>query len=449
MKSRRARSASTRSRLAGAATGFAVLLTLGGSLLAFTEGWKRSNAERLAEVDLELERVERALDGVEAIQLSEDEFVAMFDADGTIIYASPAVDSADLQLYIEEILDLVGIDETSILIDEYTAGSTWRTAIEACTTSQCDGVVYGRRPQSWLSYVRSRLLWLLLACGLVGVVVWIGARRLVGGALRPVDRMRNELATITESNASRRIDVPSTGDELAGLAISMNNAIARLEAAMNAQRRFVSDSAHELRSPLAGIRATLELADRDAARSPQAIRDSIAQVDRIGALIDDLLNLARRDAGIAPPFHLSDIDDIVRSEAKDLSLRHPNLNVLRNRIDPVQSSVYRDGIARVVRNLLDNAAKYCNSTVALSLAIDGDHWLLIVDDDGPGIRPEDRDAVFQRFTRLDSSRSRETGGAGLGLAIVAATVADHAGTITLGQATLGGASFRVRLPIRR
>ncbi|MEQ1874937.1 MAG: ATP-binding protein [Ilumatobacteraceae bacterium] len=449
MKAAGDRSASTRTRLAGAATGFAVLLTLGGSLLAFTEGWKRSNAERLSDVDLELERVERALDGVEAIELSQDEFVATFDADGTIIYASPAVDTADLQPYIDEILDLVGIDETSILIDEYVANGTWTTAIEACTTSQCDGVVFGRRPQSWPSYVRDRLSWLLLACGLVGVVVWVGSRRLVGGALRPVDRMRNELSTITESNASLRIDVPGTGDELAGLAVSMNSAIARLEAAMNAQRRFVSDSAHELRSPLAGIRATLELADRDAARSPQAIRDSIAQVDRIGALIDDLLNLARRDAGIAPPVQLSDIDDIVRGEVRDLTLRHPNVNLIRNRIDPVQSTVYRDGISRVVRNVLDNAAKYCNSTVAVSLTIDGDHWLLVVDDDGPGIRAEDRDAVFQRFTRLDSSRSRDTGGAGLGLAIVAATVADHAGTVVLGQATLGGASFRVRVPIRR
>ncbi len=246
--------------------------------------------------------------------------------------------------------------------------------------------------------------------------------------------MRNELATITETNASRRIEVPGTGDELAGLAISMNNAIERLDAAMAAQRRFVSDSAHELRSPLAGIRATLELADRDTARAPQAIRDSMAQVDRIGALIEDLLNLARRDAGIAPPFQVSDIDDIVRSELRELSVRRPNLTVLRGHIDPVHSSVYRDGIARVVRNLLDNAASYCNSTLAISLTVDDGHWLLVVDDDGPGIRPEDREAVFQRFTRLDSSRSRDTGGSGLGLAIVAVTVAEHSGTITLGQA---------------
>lgn len=444
-----ARSRSTRSRLAGAATLFAVLLTLGGSLLAFTEGWKRSNAERLSDVDLELERVERALDGVSTIDLSADEFVATFDADGTIIYSSPAVNADDLQLYIDDILELVGIDDESILVDEYDADSTWTTAIETCPSVVCDGVVYGRREQSWASYVRARLAWLLLACGAVAAVVWFGSRRLVGGALRPVDQMRNELATITETNASRRIDVPGTGDELAGLAVSMNNAIERLDAAMTAQRRFVSDSAHELRSPLAGIRATLELADRDADRSPQAIRDSMTQVDRIGALIDDLLNLARRDAGIAPPFQVSDIDDIVRGELRELSLRRPNVTVLRNRIDPVQSSVYRDGIARVVRNLLDNAATYCNSTLAVSLTVDDGHWLLSVDDDGPGIRAEDREAVFQRFTRLDASRSRDTGGSGLGLAIVAGTVAEHAGTITIGQANLGGASFQVRVPIAR
>ena len=444
------RARSTRTRLAGAATLFAVLLALGGTLLALTESWKRTNAERLSEVDLQLERVDRALDGVAALELSADEFVATFDADGTIIYSSPAVTADDLQLYIGDVLDLIGLDAESIIVDEYEADSKWTTAIEACASpDQCYGVVYGRRPQSWSSYVQQRLGWLLLVCGAIAVVVWFGARRLVGGALRPVDQMRNDLATITETNAARRIEVPATGDELAGLAVSMNNAIERLDAAVSAQRRFVSDSAHELRSPLAGIRATLELADRDVARSPQAIRDSMLQVDRIGALIDDLLNLARRDAGIASPFQVSDIDDIVRSEMRELSLRHPTVAVIRNRIDPVQSSIYRDGVARVVRNLLDNAAKYCNSTIAVSLTVDAGHWLLVVDDDGHGIRVEDRDAVFQRFTRLDSSRSRDTGGAGLGLAIVAGTVAEHAGSITLGQATLGGASFRVRVPISR
>lgn len=444
------RACSTRTRLAGAATLFAVLLALGGSLLALTEGWKRSNAERLSGVDLGLERVDRALDGVEALELSADEFVATFDADGAIIYSSPSVAAADLQIYIGEVLDVIGLDDASIIVDEYDADSKWKTAIEACALpDQCHGVVYGRRSQGWSSYVQQRLGWLSLICGAIAVVVWFGARRLVGGALRPVDQMRNELATITETNAARRIEVPATGDELAGLAVSMNNAIERLDAAVSAQRRFVSDSAHELRSPLAGIRATLELADSDVARAPQAIRDSMLQVDRIGALIDDLLNLARRDAGIASPFQVSDIDDIVRSEVRELSLRHPRVVVVRNRIDPVQSTIYRDGVARMVRNLIDNAAKYCNGTIAVSLTVDAGHWLLVVDDDGHGIRVEDREAVFQRFTRLDSSRSRDTGGAGLGLAIVAGTVAEHAGSITLGQATLGGASFSVRVPMSR
>lgn len=439
---------STRSRLAAAATLFAVLLTLGGSLLAFTEGWRRSNAERLSDVDLELERVERSLASGEPFELSADEFVATFDPAGTILYASPAVDAEDLQLYVAEVIDL--IDDSSILLDEYVATSTWTTAIEACfSPDQCEGVVFGRRPQGWASYVRARLAWLALACGLMAVVVWFGSRRLVGGALRPVDRMRLELASITETHASRRIATPATGDELAELAVSMNHTIDRLESAMTAQRRFVSDSAHELRSPLAGIRATLELADRDATRSPQAIRDSMVQVDRIGALIDDLLNLARRDAGIAPAFQISDIDDIVRSEVRELSVRRPEVTVIRNRIDPVQSSVYRDGIGRVVRNLLDNAATHCKSTIAVSLTAEDGHWQLIVDDDGPGIPPEDREAVFQRFTRLDTSRSRDTGGAGLGLAIVAGTVAEHAGAIAIGQAPLGGASFHVRVPITR
>lgn len=437
---------STRTRLAGAATVFAVMLTLAGTLFAFTEAWKRSNAERLSNVDLELERVERALDSSRALELSSDEFVVTVDATGTIIYASAAVDPTDAQLYVDEVFDLV--DDEAVLLDEYSAASTWTTAIATCPAlEQCAIVVYGTREQSWSTYVKARLSWLLLACGGVGVVVWLGARRLVGGALAPVERMRGELASITENNTSRRIDVPSTGDELAGLAVSMNNTIERLDAAMGAQRRFVSDSAHELRSPLAGIRATLELALGDPTRSARSIHEAIAQVDRIATMSDDLLHLARRDAGIAARFQLSDIDDIVRTEARELSLRRPNVNVIRNRIDPVQSNVYRDGIARVVRNLLDNAATHCRSTLAVALTVDDGHWLLLVEDDGPGVPERDRNAIFQRFTRLDSSRSRDTGGAGLGLAIVAATVAEHAGSVTVEQSSLGGASFRVRVPI--
>ena len=156
----RLRARSTRTRLAGAATLFAVLLALGGTLLALTEGWKRSNAERLSEVDLQLERVDRALNGVAALELSADEFVATFDADGTIIYSSPAVTADDLQLYIADVLDLIGLDAESIIVDEYEADSKWTTAIEACASpDQCDGVVYGRRPQSWSSYVQQRLGW--------------------------------------------------------------------------------------------------------------------------------------------------------------------------------------------------------------------------------------------------------------------------------------------------
>lgn len=109
--------------------------------------------------------------------------------------------------------------------------------------------------------------------------------------------------------------------------------------------------------------------------------------------------------------------------------------------------MHRDGIARVVRNLVDNAANHCESTVTAALITDGGSWQLVVTDDGPGIAPEDRAAVFERFARLDQSRSRNTGGTGLGLAIVASTVAEHGGTISISTADEGGAAFTVRIPI--
>ena len=200
--------------------------------------------------------------------------------------------------------------------------------------------------------------------------------------------------------------------------------------------------------PLTGLRATLELAQLDPERADRAIPQAIAQVDRTTALIDDLLQLARDDAGVGATRRPTDVDDLVRTELRDLGTRRPGITVQRGRIDPVQVMADPGGLTRVVRNLLDNAALHGRSTVRAGLVVDHEAWTLTVDDDGPGIPAGERAAVFERFHRLDQSRSRGTGGTGLGLAIVAGVIAAHRGTITVGDSDLGGAQMVVRVPLQ-
>lgn len=447
---------SLRTRLAGAAVVFAVVLTLGVGLVALTEGWRRDNLQGERDVDLlvfrtnnELERADERGD-THLPEVGSSEFVALLDQSGAVIDASANIDRDRVERAARDELAVADLPEGDVALGELTdGGTTWSIVAERCIAPErCDVVVVGRRPERWLGYVTARLGWLLGGALAIGATSWFGARWLVGRSLRSVDAMRAELDAITATDLARRVDVPDSGDELEALGTSMNHAIARLADAVDAQRRFVSDAAHELRSPLAGTRATLELAQRDPQRADEAIDAALPQIDRTSRLIDDLLALARRDGRAAPRARVSnDIDDLVRLEIADWRLRHPAIRLDRSNIEPIQSSVDADAIRRVVRNLADNAAAYCDRAVTVSLRRAADRWQLVVDDDGPGIAPADRGRVFERFTRLDEARSHDTGGAGLGLAIVSDIVADHGGTITIADSPAGGASFRVSVPI--
>jgi signal transduction histidine kinase len=442
---------SVRRRLTTAAVVGAAALTSIIGLAAMTESWRRSNAERSQDLEFAIDRV--ALDlspqqiDDDELTGSDDEFVAVFDAEGALLSSSGDVDPRLVEELADEQLGLPDLATDEILFDTFDLGVEWDVAAVRCPEADvCHSVVLGRRPTSWSSYVVGRLPEALGALVMLCAVVALGAAWLVTRSLRPVDRMRRELDAITAAHPSRRIDVPDTDDELSALAGSMNATVDRLADSLEAQRRFVSDSAHELRSPLTGLRATLELAQLDPARADLAIPQAIAQVDRTTSLIDDLLQLARDDAGVGATRRLTDVDDLVRTELRDLATRRPNVEVRRGPIEPVQVMADPGGIARVVRNLLDNAAVHGRSTVRAALTADDAAWTLTVDDDGPGIPPADREAVFERFHRLDQSRSRGTGGTGLGLAIVAGVVAAHRGTITVGDSDLGGARMTVRVP---
>lgn len=289
----------------------------------------------------------------------------------------------------------------------------------------------------------------LLLLGIPGLLVLVAGTTWVvtGRALRPVEDIRREVATISDAALDRRVPVPAGGDEIARLANTMNDMLDRLHASRDRQRRFVSDASHELRSPIATIRHHLEvaLAHPEQTTVDALAPDLLAEDLRMERLVADLLLLASADEdSLAVRDQPVDLDDIVLAEAARVRARG------RVRVDTSAVSAGRvrgdhTHLLRVVRNLIDNAERHATSTVALGLRADADGVVLSVADDGTGIAPEDRERLFERFTRLDDARARDTGGSGLGLSIVAEVTRAHGGSVHIDD-TPHGTQFVVVLP---
>ena len=289
----------------------------------------------------------------------------------------------------------------------------------------------------------------LLGAGLPAMllVVAITAWIIIGRALAPVEAIRSEVDAISAAELHRRVPQPSATDEIARLAATMNRMLDRLERAQARQRQFVSDTSHELRSPIASIRQHAEVAIAHPERVlPADLAQSVLADDlRLQSLVDDLLLLARADEHtLGLDRKPVDLDDLVFEEAARLR------STTKLAIDTSKVSAGRvegdpTGLRRVLGNLADNAARHARSRVAFSLAERDTTVELTIDDDGPGIPPADRQRVFDRFVRLDAARDRDAGGSGLGMAIVAELVAAHGGSVAIEDAPLGGARVAIRL----
>jgi signal transduction histidine kinase len=295
----------------------------------------------------------------------------------------------------------------------------------------------------------ARTVALLLACGapiIVGVAA-AASYRLVRRSLQSVDAIRTRVAEISASDLAERVPVPASHDEISALAVTMNEMLARIEAAHRAQQRFVGDASHELRSPLTTIISGLEAAEDhpELLITGLASKTLLPEAHRMRTLIDDLLLLARADEQrLVMRAKKVSVNEV--AEAEVARARHDANCAIHSITMPAPILGDSAAISRVIRNLIDNAVRHATSRVDVCVGSQDRAAIISISDDGPGIAPEDRTRVFERFVRLDSDRSRSSGGAGLGLAIVAEVVAAHGGTVTIEDQLGRGTTMLVSLP---
>ncbi|MBT0771432.1 HAMP domain-containing histidine kinase [Kineosporia sp. J2-2] len=275
----------------------------------------------------------------------------------------------------------------------------------------------------------------------VAALTWTAVAR----SLRPVERIRSDVEKIGDET-SWRVDAPPGRDEVARLAATMNVMLERLEKTRRAQQRFVSDASHELRSPVAAIRQHAQVAvlHPEATTLPALAEVVDAEAARLEELVSGLLLLARVDERRAANLQELDLDDLVLAEGK--RLRALGVHVDATGVGPARVLADVALMTRAVRNAADNARRHARGTVAFELTDDGTTAVLRVDDDGPGVPAEDRERVFHRFERRDDARDRDSGGAGLGLAIIAEAARQTGGSARLDTSPLGGARLEMRLP---
>ena len=218
----------------------------------------------------------------------------------------------------------------------------------------------------------------------------------------------------------------------------------RLEDDDRTRRRFISDASHELRSPVAVMRNDAEVALEHPDTTDVRLLASVvaAESSRLSTIIDDLLALARHDEGVAPPADEIDLDDIVLAEAA----RTRRVPVDSTNVSAGRVRGRHDELTRMVSHLIDNAARHASTSVKVSLRTSPRVVELTVEDDGPGVDVGDRDRIFERFARLDDARTRDEGGAGLGLAVVRSVAERSGGRVTVDGSSAGGARFTVAFP---
>jgi two-component system, OmpR family, sensor kinase len=325
-------------------------------------------------------------------------------------------------------------------------------------------VQYGRNEQPTESTIDR--LWLFIAAGVLGATLLasLAGVAIARRAMRPISSLTATAREIAETgDPSSHMPQPRADDEVGELAQTLEQMLRSLDAArseretaLKRQREFVADASHELRTPLTSILANLELLQ--ASMEETSLEDEQAMVDsalrsssRMSRLVGDLLLLARADAGRIGARTRCDLAEAAGNAAVEVAptVGERTLRIENERALPVDGNP--DELHRMVLNLLDNAVRHtpAGSTIELQLHAEGRDAVVEVADDGPGVPPELRGQIFERFVRGEGPADTAIGGgSGLGLAIVNAVAASHGGSAEVGESELGGALFRVRLPLR-
>ncbi|WP_306321811.1 MULTISPECIES: cell wall metabolism sensor histidine kinase WalK [unclassified Streptomyces] len=441
------------------AAGATVLFSLRGNLTGQADGAADSTARHVA-TSLATGTAPDALD------LDDDDPVQVVDDDGKVVATSEDLEkisgtgASDVQPTKarpddDGDDDNDGDQQSGSVSDhtDYTDGSAtidgdgadYRfAAVEVEDTAYGDLTVYaGGSLEAEQGAVNTALTSMLIGFPvllvIVGGVTYLVTRR----ALRPVEGIRAEMAAITASqDLGRRVPEPDTHDEVARLAGTTNETLAALQDSIERQRRFVADASHELRSPIASLRTQLEVgaAHPELLDVDGAVEDTV----RLQELAADLLLLARLDAGEKPGGAEVDLGALVREELSQRTRDRLPVTVEVEDVPQVAGS--RGQLARVLGNLVDNAQRHARAGVHVTVRAADGRVLLGVADDGAGVPEGERERIFERFVRLDDARTRDGGGAGLGLAIARDVAARHGGTLTVRAAPEGGALFELALP---
>ena len=358
---------------------------------------------------------------LEAVEASSPVFVRVLNADGSTLAETPGTPPG---------LDLCTGDSSRV--QEVTTISS--PALGNLTL--CAAASKARVREAERDVLLVLLIIIPLAVVGVAIAVWLA----VGRALRSVDSLRKQAESMT-STSDGALAVDPTGDEIESLGETLNDLLLRLHAQSRSMRQFIADAGHELRNPIATLRVSLEFDQKPGEETSLAL----AELDRLEALVQDLLVLARTEAHESPSFASVDLSRLVEEAVRTARQQYVNVDFTVS-CDAVSVLGDERTLRGAIDNLLRNAARHCSRAVTISVTETPGHILISVDDDGAGLESADTSRVFERFVRLDESRHRDEGGSGLGLAIVAATAQAHGGRAWALEGP--GGRFRFELPRR-
>jgi signal transduction histidine kinase len=395
----------------------------------------------------------KAVDHQEELNMQGDVVVQVTNAAGTKVWAASSA-IAEAPVLAHAVVNFssgtglavryVRTPATRSTVSELSSGE-----VSPITTKRGQGLIFGYVYGGPIQHsVRVLLASLLISFPLLllmsGGLIWLG----IGLALAPVEAIRRRVDAIAAQDLTERVPVTGGDDEIARMARTVNEMLARLESASRFQQEFVSNASHELRSPLTTLLATTEraTADPDGANWPEVADVVMREGRRLDGIIGDLFWLARHDEN-----HLDvesaevDFDDLLYEEASRVrSLSE--LTVDTSAVAPTRVLGDPTMMKRMIRNVVDNAARYAQRELRFDSHYEGDEAVILVSDDGEGIDVAESSRFFERFTRADSARSRRSGGTGLGLAIVTEIALRHGGSARFIEVDAGS---RIELRVRR